>query len=112
MEKVQGTARAFASFTANTTSSEFMVSFYTPLLPLIENLKTLNPDTNDAKSYGKALTQFMVTTWETPIAFGPPALSAQEIKDYVLNQYDTGLFPGYQDYVDIFTTFYQTFSTI
>jgi hypothetical protein len=110
--EIQGTPRALASFTANTTSTEFMVSFFTPLLPIIDNLKTLNPDTNDVKSYGKALAQFAYTTWDTPIAFGPPALSAQQIKDYVLGQYDAGLLPGYQDYVNIFTSFYEVFSTI
>jgi hypothetical protein len=108
---VQGTTRAFSSFTANTTSFDFMVSFYTQILPLIENLKTLNSDTNVYKEYGKALTQIAITTWETPIAFGPPQLSGQQIRDAVLQEYNDGRFSTYPDLVELYTVAYQAFET-
>ena len=108
---VQGTTRAFASFTANTTSFDFMVSFYTQILPLIENLKTLNTDTNIYKEYGKALAQIAVTTWETARAFGPPLLSGQQIKDLVLQEYNDGNFATYPTLVELYTVAYQAFET-
>jgi hypothetical protein len=106
---VGGTSRALASFTSTTTSSSFMVSFYQSMLPLIDSLKTVNPDTNEYKQYGKALSQLCLTTWDTAIAFGPPALTAEQIKNEVVNNTNTNVINTYELYIDVFTKFYEGF---
>ena len=106
---VAGTSRVFASFTENTTSSGFMVSFYQSMIPLIESLKTINPDTNEYKQYGKALSQLCLTTWDTPVAFGPPPLTAEEIKNEVVNNVSSNVINTYNDYVVVFTEYYEYF---
>jgi len=106
---VAGTSRTFASFTDNTTSSGFMVSFYQSMIPLIESLKTINPDTNEYKQYGKALSQLCLTTWDTPVAFGPPPLTAEEIKNEVVNNVSSSVINTYNNYVTVFTEYYEYF---
>lgn len=106
---VAGTSRALASFTDTTTSTNFMVSFYQSMLPLIEQLKNVNVDTNEYKQYGKALSQLCLTTWDTGVAFGPPALNAEQIKNEVINNTNTQVINTYPFYVNIFTTFYEAF---
>jgi hypothetical protein len=106
---IAGTSRALASFTESTTSSSFMVSFYQSMVPLIESLKTINPDTNEYKQYGKALSQLYLTTWDTPVAFGPPPLTAEEIKNEVVNNVSSSVINTYNDYVVVFTEYYEYF---
>jgi len=98
-----------ASFLETSTPTKFMVSFYQSMIPLIEALKTLNVDTNEYKQYGKALAQICLTTWDTPKAFGPPALTAEQIKNEVINSVDTGVINTYPSYVTIFTKLYESF---
>jgi len=104
-----GTSVALASFLEVSTPTKFMVSFYQSMIPLIESLKTLNVDTNEYKQYGKALAQICYTTWDTPVAFGPPALTAEQIKNEVINTTNTKVISLYNNYVTIFTTLYEDF---
>ena len=106
---VAGTSRVFASFTETNTSSNFMVSFYQSMIPLIESLKTLNVDTNEYKQYGKALAQLCLTTWDTAVAFGPPPLSAEQIKNEITTTTNNGVINTYNIYVSLFTEYYEYF---
>jgi hypothetical protein len=106
---IMGDSVVLASFLDTTISTKFMVSFYQSMIPLIESLKTLNIDTNEYKQYGKALAQICYTTWDTPIAFGPPPLTAEQIKTQVINNVDTNVIKLYNDYVTVFTTLYENF---
>ena len=106
---IAGTSRTLASFTDTITSSKFMVSFYQPIIPLIESLKTLNVDTNEYKQYGKALSQICLSTWDTAAAFGPPPLTAEEIKDKITTATNSSVINTYNQYVDVFTEYYEYF---
>ncbi len=96
-------------FTETNTSSNFMVSFYQSMIPLIESLKTLNVDTNEYKQYGKALAQLCLTTWDTAVAFGPPPLSAEQIKNEITTTTNNGVINTYNIYVSLFTEYYEYF---
>jgi hypothetical protein len=116
--EIQGSPRVLASFTSNETSSQFMVSFYQEFLSLIEDLKNLNTDIDANKSYGKALAQICLTTWDTPVAFGNPnasppipPLTALEIKNRVTESTVSEVIQRYDALVTIFTNFYEGFVT-
>jgi hypothetical protein len=116
--EIQGSPRALASFTSNQTSSQFMVSFYQEFLSLIEDLKNLNTDIDVNKSYGKALAQICLTTWDTPVAFGnpnssppTPPLTAQQIKTVVVDNVTSEVIQRYNALTEIFTNYYQGFAT-
>jgi hypothetical protein len=100
---------SLVSFSSTTEPTNFMISFYQPILPLIESLKSINPDTNEYKQYGKTLAQICLTTWDTPVAFGPPALNAQQIKDFIANSTNSNIINTYEIYTDIFSNLYETF---
>ena len=106
---VGGKSRVFASFTDNNTGTNFMVSFFQSVIPLIESLKTINVDTNEYKQYGKALSQICLTTWDTAIAFGPPPLTAEQIKDKITTATNTAVINTYNIYVKQFTDYYEYF---
>ena len=113
--EIQGSARALASFTSNETSSQFMVSFYQEFLPLIEELKNLNTDTNLNRQYGKALAQICLTTWDTAVAFGnpptTPPLTAIQIKTVVVDNTVSDVIQRYNSLTEIFTNLYEGFAT-
>ena len=61
-----------------------MTSYYEVYEPMIENLKTVNPNVDTNVSYGKALAQLVSTTWDTAAAV-TSTLNAEEIKIYTEN---------------------------
>jgi hypothetical protein len=106
---ILGTSVALASFLEISTPTKFMVSFYQSIIPLIESLKTLNVDTNEYKQYGKALAQICLTTWDSAVAFGPPALTAEVIKEKITTATNTDVINTYNNYVVVFTTLYENY---
>jgi hypothetical protein len=100
-----------------TESINFMVSFMTQVINFVPELKTLNPDSDENKSYGKALFQLTYTAWLTSKAFGDsttnpplPPLDAQQIKDVTIQDFNqTNLLDAYNSYVDLFTGLYKFF---
>jgi len=102
---INNTVRSMASFSDFKTPTDFMVSFYSVYEPIIESLKNLNPDTNIYKSYGKALAQLAITTWDTPIGLNS---TASEIKQKALDQVGTNI-NVYDLYVQYFTNAYENF---
>ena len=102
---IKNTVRSMASFSDFKTPTDFMVSFYSVYEPIIESLKNLNPDTNIYKSYGKALAQLAITTWDTPIGLNS---TASEIKQKALDQVGTNI-NVYDLYVQYFTNAYENF---
>jgi len=107
--KSNGNNRVFVSFKNDTTPINFMVSFYNPLIPLLNDLIGVNPDIVTKKSFAKACSQLVLTSWDTPLAFGPPQLSAVEIKTRVESATDQRIVNTYQEYINIFTEAYELF---
>lgn len=86
-------------------ATDFMVRFYGEYNEIINDLVDLNPDVDNNKSYGKALTQLTFTTWDTSLGIGK---NASEIKEITLNNINTN-FTQYDTYVDYFTLAYKNF---
>jgi hypothetical protein len=104
-----GNIRVLASFTDDVKPINFMVSFYNPILPLLNDLIGVNPDINDKKSFAKAASQLVLTTWDTSIAFGPPQLNALEIKNNVETATNQNIINTYQNYINLFIESYEIF---
>ena len=85
-----------------------MTSYYQVYEPIIENLKNINPNVDVNISYGKALTQLVATTWDTPYAITGQR-NSQEIKDYTENTLYSGNTAGYNANVDTFKNAYEYF---
>jgi hypothetical protein len=114
---VENTPTPLVKFNNLTESVRFMVSYMTQVINLVPQLKTLNPDTNENKQYGKALFQLTYTSWVTQKAFGDdtttpiqPPLNAQQIKDTTIQDYtNENLLDNYNSWVDVFTESYKYF---
>jgi len=104
-----GNIRVLASFTDEVKPINFMLSFYNPILPLLNDLIGVNPDINNKKSFAKAASQLALTTWDTPIAFGPPQLNALEIKSNVETATNQNIINTYQNYINLFIESYEIF---
>jgi len=104
-----GNIRVLASFTDDVKPINFMVSFYNPILPLLNDLIGVNPDINDKKSFAKAASQLALTTWDTSIAFGPPQLNALDIKNNVETATNQNIINTYQNYINLFIESYEIF---
>jgi hypothetical protein len=94
-----------------------MVSFMNQVMNQVQPLKLLNPDTNESKSYGKALYQLAFTCWETSKAFGDsnanpptPPLTTKQIKEVTEKYFKDGNFMTVYEYrIESFTTAYKYF---
>ena len=100
-----------------TESVNFMSSYMKQVINLVPELKTLNSDTDVNKSYGKALTQLLYTSWITLSAFGDPNatppkpnLTAQQIKDTTIQKFtQQNNLDTYNILVEVFTDKYKYF---
>jgi hypothetical protein len=97
-----------ANFNNFVESTAFISVRLNPLLPMLNELVNKSTETNLNRRHGKAAFQFAFTTWDTAAAYGPPALTAQQIIDFVDNAFkdDKNL---YDRYVSIYTNFYEIF---
>jgi hypothetical protein len=91
---IANTPTPLVKFNNLTESTKFMISYMTQVINLVSQLKTLNPDTDENKQYGKALFQLVYTSWLTQKAFGnpnavppQPPLNAQQIKDTTIQDF-------------------------
>jgi hypothetical protein len=94
-------------------SIEFLNSFMLSLINMVPELVTVNVDTDLNKSYGKALFQLFFTTWLTPLAFGPPQLTATEIMNatkIAFTDNNGNILPSYNQVVETFTQAYELFN--
>ena len=90
------------------TATNYMTSYYAVYEPMIENLKTVNPNVDTNISYGKALAQLVSTTWDTAAAV-TSSLNAQQIKDYTENVLYSGNIATYNIVVNLFKDSYEYF---
>ena len=90
------------------TATNYMTSYYEVYEPVIENLKTVNPNVDTNVSYGKALAQLVSTTWDTQAAV-TSALNADEIKIYTENILYSGNTATYNIVVNTFKNSYEYF---
>jgi hypothetical protein len=97
-----------AKFNTFVESTTFISKILNPLLPMLNELVNKSTETNINKKHGKAAFQFAFSTWMTPAAYGPPALTAQQIIDFVDNTFkdNTNL---YETYIATYTNFYEIF---
>jgi hypothetical protein len=89
-------------------ATNYMISYYAVYEPMIENLKTVNPNIDINISYGKALGQLVSTTWDTAAAV-TSSLNAQQIKDYTENILYSGNTATYNIVVNLFKDSYEYF---
>jgi len=89
-------------------ATNYMTSYYEVYEPMIENLKTVNPNVDTNVSYGKALAQLVTTTWDT-LAAVTSTLNAQEIKTYTENIIYSGNTATYNLAVSTFKDSYEYF---
>ena len=114
---IKNIATPLVKFDTLNQSINFMVSYMTQVINFIPELKTLNPDSDENKSYGKALFQLTYTTWLTNKAFAnttttppQPPLNAQQIKDITIKDYtDQNNLDTYNAYVNAFAETYKYF---
>ena len=97
-----------AKFPNISTATNYMTSYYEVYEPMIEKLKTVNPNIDINVSYGKALGQLVSTTWDTAAAV-TSSLNAQQIKDYTENDLYSGNAVTYNNVVKIFKDSYEYF---
>jgi hypothetical protein len=110
---INNKSKSLVKFNTLQKSIEFVNSFMLSLINMIPELVTINVDTDLNRSYGKALFQLAFTTWLTPIAFGPPELTATEIMDktkLAFTDKDGNILPSYNQTVEIFTQAYELFN--
>ena len=110
---IKNKSKPLVKFNTLQKSIEFVNSFMLSLINMIPELVTINVDTDLNRSYGKALFQLAFTTWLTPIAFGPPQLTATEIMDktkLAFTDKDGNILPAYNQTVEIFTQAYELFN--
>jgi hypothetical protein len=110
---IQNKSIPLVKFDTLQNSIEFVNSFMKSSINMVPELVNLNPDTDLNKSYGKALFQLAFTTWITPLAFGPPQLTATEIMNETKLKYtdkDGNILPAYNQDVEIFTQAYELFN--
>ena len=106
--KLGGVPVPIAKFNTFVESTTFVAATLNPLLPMLNELVNKSTETNINRKHGKAAFQFVFTTWDTPTAYGPPALTAQQIIDFVDNAFkdDKNL---YETYITTYTNFYEIF---
>jgi hypothetical protein len=106
--KLGGDPVPIAKFNTFVESTTFISKILNPLLPMLNELVNKSTETNINKKHGKAAFQFAYSTWMTPTAYGPPALTAQQIIDFVDNEFknNTNL---YETYIATYTNFYEIF---
>ena len=77
---------------------------------MLNDLVNKSTETNVNRKHGKAAFQFAFSTWDTPLAVGPPALTAQQIIDFIDNKFkdEKNL---YDEYIGIYTNYYEFFIT-
>jgi hypothetical protein len=97
-----------AKFQNINAATKYMTSYYQVYEPIIENLKNINPNIDVNVSYGKALTQLVSTTWDTPYAIESQR-NTQEIKDFTENSIYSGNTATYNYYVNVFKNAYEYF---
>lgn len=90
-------------------SIQFMVSFMSENIKMIDSLVGLNTDVDVNRSYGKSLFQLAFTTWITPLAI-EESLDANGIKNRTIEEFTqlNGL-NGYNAAVELFTRTYEYF---
>ena len=101
-----------ADFSTFSESTDFVLSFYKTLEPMVLELNKVNVNVNINQSFGESMAQLVYTTWNTDKAFkgadGKP-LTAQQIKDVCLADKVSGDFSYYDEYVKIFKQWYENF---
>jgi hypothetical protein len=106
--KILGVDVPIAKFQNISNATKYMISYYQVYEPIIENLKSLNPNVDVNVSYGKALTQLVSTTWDHPYAILDQR-TTQEIKEYTENTLYSGNVVGYEANIDTFKKAYEYF---
>ena len=92
-------------------STDFIISYYKSLEPIVNELVKINPNTDINVSYGEAIAQLVWSTWDTEKGFSDNnnQVNAQSIKDVTIADRDNGTLSFYQDYVKIFQEGYKIF---
>ena len=103
-----GTATPIADFSSFSLSTDFMLSYFNNIVPLIDEVVKLNVNIDQNKSYGESIAQVVWSTWDKGIIGNTP-LTAQKIKEDALADKESGSFSYYDDYVKIFKTAYENF---
>jgi len=110
--RLNGNPFPIADFSTFSESTDFVLSYFKTLEPMITELNKINVNTNINQSFGESMAQLVYTAWNTDKAFtgenGTP-LTAQQIKDVSLADKASGDFPYYDDYVKIFKESYEKF---
>ena len=106
--KLGGDPVPIAKFNTFVESTTFISKILNPLLPMLNELVNKSTETNINKKHGKAAFQFAFATWITPLAYGPPPLTAQQIIDFIDNEFKnkTNL---YELVIKTYTDFYEIF---
>lgn len=114
---IANTPTPLVKFNNLTESIKFMISYMTQVINLVPQLKTLNPDADENKQYGKALFQLVYASWLTQKAFGNPTavppqppLNAQQIKDTTIQDFtNQNKLDTYNNWVEEFARSYKYF---
>ena len=106
---IGNTSRRLAKFDSFLEACQYINGFMSGPMNNINALKTLNPNSNQDKSYGNALFQIAYTSWVTDEAFGKPnavppvpPLTPQQIKSVTQTKFPPNQ-ATYQSYVQKFT---------
>jgi hypothetical protein len=97
------TTTTIVSFDNVEDSINFIISYYTPQIPVLNNLLSLNNGDNETK-YSNACSQLYETTWYTLDAISN-GWSAQQIKQNVTNNYQNH-YSNHDELIEIFRLAY------
>lgn len=101
-----------ADFSTFSESTDFVLSFYKTLEPMVLELNKVNVNVNINQSFGESMAQLVYTSWNTDKAFkgaDGKQLTAQQIKDVSLADKESGDFSYYDEYVKQFKQSYENF---
>ena len=107
---VKNNSYRFVKFDSFLESIQFVKAYMTAPLNNLNGLVSINPNSNQDKSYGAALFQIAYTSWLTNLASGnptavppvPPLTTTAQIKSATQNKYPPNQ-ADYQSYVQKFT---------
>ena len=97
-----------AKFADIKKATDYMISYYQSYIPMIENLKNINPNVDTNVSYGKALTQLVTSTWDSTVGI-TSSFNAQQIKDYTENNVFSGNTTTYNILINNYKAAYEFF---
>jgi hypothetical protein len=97
-----------AKFADIKKATDYMISYYQSYMPMIENLKNINPNVDTNVSYGKALTQLVTSTWDSTVGI-TSSFNAQQIKDYTENNVFSGNTTTYNILINNYKAAYEFF---